>query len=101
MQIPLCMIDVDLEEKWYLSLQGKPDLDNLVQFSLTAGKSVYSLHQKKVHTSAKAERSKARGTKRKVRGAPHLLSMSPPSVLSTRLDKSVYFLSWETVQLKC
>ena len=34
MQIPICLIDVDLEEIWTMSLQGKQEMDNLVQLSV-------------------------------------------------------------------
>ncbi len=83
----------------------------------------YSLHQKKVYTCGKAKYSKSRGARGKVGGRQHpplswsklkmrlgpvwtnsmvglahlLLFILPPSVLSTRLDKSVYFLLGETV----
>ncbi len=65
---------------------------------------LYSLHRKKVHTCGKAKYSKSRGTRGKVMkdaamvGLVHLLLFIwPPSVLSTRLNKSVYFRLGETV----
>ncbi len=81
----------------------------------------YSLHRKKVYTCDKAKFSKLRGARGKVEGAPHpplswskmrlgpvwtnsmvglahpLLFIWPPWVLSTWLDKSVYFLLRESV----
>ncbi len=60
----------------------------------------YSLHQKKVYTCGKAKYSKSRVAREKQLnggfGAP-LLFIWLPSVLSARLDKSVYFLLGETV----
>ena len=56
-------------------------------------KVLYSLHQKKVYTCDKAMYSILRGARGKV------LFIWPPSVLSTQLDKSVYFLLVETVDL--
>ncbi len=66
-----------------------------------------SLHQKKVYTSVKGKYSKAKGT---TRGkaiifcefqnecvGQSLFFTCPPSVLSTPLDKGVYFLFGETV----
>ena len=65
----------------------------------------YSLHQKKGYTCGKAKYSRTRVTRGKEGGVPHpQLSWSkvdflsgPPHILSTWLDKSVYFLLGETV----
>ena len=57
----------------------------------------YSLHQNKIYTCGKANYSKTGWTKGKAGVAHALLSIWTSSVLSTRLDKSVYFLLVENV----
>ncbi len=59
----------------------------------------YSLHRKKVYTCGKAKYSKPRRARGNVGGATHLPFIWPPSIFSTHLDKSVYFLLGETVYL--
>ncbi len=51
--------------------------------------SIYSLHRKKVYTCGKAKYSKSRGLEDGF-GAPPTFHLAP-SVLSTQIDRSVYF----------